>query len=161
MSTQVIYRPPISHRSLRSKLVWALALIAAAGIGAGVVAVTQGGSDAGLANSRSAQVPTSPVATSNTCPGDGGALFAAVASMPSDASATSLFGQLSPATQALLTATARGSAATNSAPAVPDPATLAGALARVGPSDSAAIMSSLPAQTQAAIAATPTALACG
>ena len=161
MSTQVIYRPPISHRSLRSKLVWALALIAAAGIGAGVVAVTQGGSDARVANSRSAQVPTSPVATSNTCPGDGGALLATVASMPSDVSARSLFGRLSPATQALLTATARGSAETNSVPAVPDSATLAGALARVGPSDAAVIMSALPAQTQAGISATPTALACG
>lgn len=157
MSTQVIAKSSIPHWRHRASLLTVLAVVAAAGVVVGVVALTSSGtSDTHATTERSA--PVSAAGPTSTCSGDGGSLLAVVGSMPADVY-DRVVSRLSPQTRALLGGTAleiavaadTGGAAT--APAPPDASTLAGILARVGTNDARAIMSGLSPETRTAVSA--------
>jgi hypothetical protein len=95
-------------------------------------------------------VAAAPVVTA--CPDDGGYLFAKLASLPA-ADAGTIARQLSPKTRALLQATALVSAATGTAPSVPDAATLAAVLGRIGTDDARVIVGGLSPADGAAVRA--------
>ncbi len=152
MATEVIPRQSHSRRRPGTALLVVLALIVGAGVGVGVVALAStGSSETGGARVQQAALPSS--ADVRSCPGDGGALLVTVMSMP-PAVANDVADRLSPATRALLHSAIEQSAITRTRPGFPDPANLAAALSRLGPADSDAVMSALPAETRATLPAT-------
>ena len=158
MSTQAIKQPTHSYRAPRTALLAVLALVVGGLIGAGVVAVAS----SGTSDSHRATAQATPVTTPGsvaTCAGDGGALLATVVSMPTDVM-NDVVSRLSTPTRALLTSAAEQNAQINVVAETPDPASLSGALARVGPADTAVVMSGLSPETRAAISGTTADVAC-
>jgi len=152
MSTEVITRPSSSHHGPRTVLIAALALVVA-GIGAGVVAITQ--TDSSTSSRASSPPAAAPVTALNTtCPGDGGYLLAEVSAMPT-ADASRVATELFPETRALLRSSALASAATSTMPSSPDPVTLDAVLSRLGSRDATAIVSGLAPETRAEIGSVP------
>ena len=158
MATDVIPTPNRSYRTRRTVLVAALALVVAALIGAGVVAMTRSDESATRAPTvqRAAPLLTEDV---ESCPGDGGALLVTMASMPIDVS-SDIMGRLSAPTRALVASAVEQSVITRTTPGPPDAATLSAVLARVGSADAGLVMSGLSSQTRDLIAAQPRGSAC-
>ncbi len=160
MTTEVVASPPTSTRSSHSPrrvLVSVVALIVAALIGAGVVAL----SGSGTSGERAATVQRAAVlpAGNTACAGDGGALLATMVSMPIDVS-SDIMSRLSAPTRALLASAVEQSAITRTTPDTPDATALSAALSRVAPGDATLLMRGLSPQTRDAIAAQAGGSAC-
>jgi hypothetical protein len=158
MTTEVIPRPSRSYRNPRSVLVAVVALIVAALIGAGVVAL----SGSGTSGERAATVQRAalpPKGNIDACAGDGGALLATVVAMPIEVS-SDIASRLSAPTRALLASAVEQSAITRTTPGPPDAAVLSAALSRVAPADAMLVMGGLSPQTRDAIAAQAGGSAC-
>ena len=126
MTTEVIPRPSRSYRNPRTVLVAVVALIVAALIGAGVVALTGSGtSGERAATVQRAALP--PAGNTAACAGDGGALLATMVSMPIDVS-SDIMRRLSASTRALLASAVEQSAITRTTPSTPDATVLSAAL---------------------------------
>jgi hypothetical protein len=139
-------------------LVAVVALIAAALIGAGIVAL----SGSGTSGERAATVQRAalpPTVNMDACAGDGGALLATMVSMPIDVS-SDIMSRLSAPTRALLASAVEQSAITRTTPGPPDATVLAAALSRVAPGDAMLLMRGLSPETRDAIAAQAGGSAC-
>jgi len=150
MTTQVVAQPSSPYPRARVFVIGAFALALAAGAGAAVGALATSSSSDSPAVSR----PVTAAPATNFCAGDGGYLFAELASLPA-ADARPIVRELSPQTRALLRATVLVSAAAGAAPTVPDAATLAAVLGRIGTDDARAIVGGLSPTARAALDSAP------
>lgn len=159
MTTEILPRPSRSYRPRRTVLVAALAFVVLALVAAGIVALTRSGESGTHAAGVQRAVPI-PTASVESCPGDGGALIAMMASMPIDR-ANDIMSRLSAPTRSLLASAVEQSAITRTTPAPPDAATLSAALSRVGTKDAALLTSWYSSQAQDAIVVPATESPCG
>jgi hypothetical protein len=148
MTTQVVAPPTRPNPRARVVAIGALALALAAGVGAAMGALATSSSS----DSAAVTQPVAAAPVDTACPGDGGYLFAKLASLPA-ADAGTIARELSPQTRALLQATVLVSAATGAVPSVPDTATLAAVLGRIGSDDARAIVGGLSPTDRAALEA--------
>jgi hypothetical protein len=139
-------------RPHRTTLVVAVFTVLALGVGVAVAALD--GSRSGSTVHRSAYVPMPAAdgAASQVCGTDLTNVFATIAAMPGDVAAQ-VVRALSPELSQFVDSSAMFGASAGTLPAPPDTSTLGDLLARLDRVDRNAIMSGLPGEQQAAVAA--------
>ena len=153
MSTAV--EVPMRSVHHRRSLVWLIVAFAAAfALAAGVLIVHDSGTESAVESNAASTGPVAATAPAppTVCWSQYSSLLAATETSMSPEAVDRITPVLSEETRAGLSVTGAVLAATNIAPSIPDPVTLAWAIGRLTPAESAAIMVELPPALQEAVA---------